>query len=256
MKTYRIINLIEVILGIIFFLYFFACVIYAGLKINIIYVWVLMGAVLIPKGIVWLKRSDNLPKLIKAAYYVFDGLFAIFLSLLFVFLGFLINDMNAKPVKNADYCVVLGGGLKGERPSAILQRRINAAYDYLIENPDTIAIATGKKADDEIISEASCIKRELIKMGIREERILMEEKSAKTLENFQYALELMDEPQSIVVVSNGFHLFRSKMILRNLTDVSVSGMPGKSDSILTPHYCFREFISFSIDVLSGNYQIK
>ena len=49
MKTYRIINLIEVVLGIIFFLYFAACVIYAGLKINIIYVWVLMGAVLIPE---------------------------------------------------------------------------------------------------------------------------------------------------------------------------------------------------------------
>lgn len=256
MKAYRIINLIEVILSIVFFLYFAVCVLYAGFKINIIYVWVMMGAVLFIKGMVWLKHSGKLAKLIRIAYYVFDILFAVFLSLLFVFLGFLISEMNAKPIENADYCVVLGGGLKGERPSAILQRRIDAAYDYLIDNPKTIAIATGKQADDEIISEASCIKRELLKMGIPENRILMEEKSSKTLENFQYALELMDDPKSIVVVSNGFHLFRAKMILRNLTDVTVSGMPGKSDSILTPHYCFREFISFSIDVGLGNYEVK
>ncbi len=256
MKSYRIINLIEIILGILFFIYYAVCVIYGGFKINIIYVWAMMGSVLIPKGILWLKYSEKFKNVIRIAYYAFDILFAIFISLVFVFLGFLATEMNEKPIKNADYCVVLGGGLKGERPSAILQKRIDAAYDYLIKNPETIAIATGKKADDEVISEASCIRNELIKMGIPENRILMEEKSAKTLENFQYALELMEEPQSIVVVTNGFHLFRAKMILRNLTDVEVSGMPGKSDSILTPHFSFREFISFVVDVSLGNYKIK
>ena len=43
--------------------------------------------------------------------------------------------------------VVLGCGVNGEKPSAMLKKRIDAAYYYLTENPQAVCILSGGKGD-------------------------------------------------------------------------------------------------------------
>ena len=55
-------------------------------------------------------------------------------------------------------------------PSRALQLRLDTAYDYLVENPDTIVIVSGGKGSNEPVSEAQGMYeylagRELIRNG-------------------------------------------------------------------------------------------
>ena len=65
-----------------------------------------------------------------------------------------------------DYIVVLGCGVNGTVPSLSLRNRIDAAYAYLIANPDTVCVVSGGQGPDEDITEAACMKRELTAMGM------------------------------------------------------------------------------------------
>ena len=57
----------------------------------------------------------------------------------------------------------------------------------------------------------------LVENGIEEENILLEGESHNTIQNFKYskallAQENIDDSQGVLVVSNGFHLTRARML--------------------------------------------
>ncbi len=127
--------------------------------------------------------------------------------------------VKSQPAVSCDYLIVLGAGVEGDTPSPILQDRIEMAYAYLTEHPDTICIATGGKGDDENIAEAQCIFNHLTAMGIGEDRIWMEDQATSTVENFQYSIALLEAetgsvPESVGVLSNEFHLFRASLMAK------------------------------------------
>ena len=79
--------------------------------------------------------------------------------------------------------VVLGCKVKGTVPSLMLQRRLEAAKDYLQQHPDIPCIVSGGKGTGEDISEAQAMKTYLTAAGIAADRILMEDRSTDTHEN-------------------------------------------------------------------------
>ena len=91
------------------------------------------------------------------------------------------------------YMIVLGTKVEGTEPSPMLNDRIKAAARYMEENPHVIAIATGYQAEGAEISEAQCIFNGLTERGISPDRIRMDDRATSTRENFQYALELLEE---------------------------------------------------------------
>ena len=116
--------------------------------------------------------------------------------------------MNAEPEPKLEYVIVLGAGLNGSTPSNTLKKRIEEGYIYMSENPDTILIASGGQGFKESISEAECIKRELVKMGISEDRIILEDRSTSTIENLKYSLMILGDPDAEVgIITNSFHEF-------------------------------------------------
>lgn len=149
-----------------------------------------------------------------------------------LYVGFLhykiIHHANLEAPKNADYIIVLGARVKGTVPSLALQFRIDHAAEYLKENPDTIAIASGGKGPGEDISEAESIKNELINHGINESRILLEDTSSTTYENIRFSKKLIPNNAELgLVVTNDFHIFRSKMIANN-EGLELRGLPAKT----------------------------
>ncbi|MBQ7827828.1 MAG: YdcF family protein [Clostridia bacterium] len=163
------------------------------------------------------------------------------------------------PDEDADYIIILGAKVNpGNKPSLTLQKRIDAAYDYLTEHPRTVAIASGGQGADEPISEARCIADELIQMGIAPERILLEDRSTDTAENIQYSRELIDDsPEvTVLIVSNDFHCFRAAAIARRHLEADVGHLSADSVFFLLPHYMVREFAGLTLDFLKGNLKFE
>lgn len=77
--------------------------------------------------------------------------------------------------------------LRGERVSLTLKLRLDAALEYLEHSPNTAVIVSGGKGDGENISEAEAMKRYLVSHGVDEGRIITEDKSTSTWENFKFS---------------------------------------------------------------------
>lgn len=129
--------------------------------------------------------------------------------------GILIGSAaGGDPKESCDYVIVLGAGVNGTTPSYILRSRLNAAYDYLRNNPDAICIVSGGQGNGEDISEAQCMFDDLTNKGIDPERIWLEDKSTSTRENLQFSMELIENrtgqrPEKAGILTNDFHLYRA-----------------------------------------------
>lgn len=157
---------------------------------------------------------------------------------------------------HCDYVVVLGAGLHGSTPSLSLRSRIDAAYTYLSENPDTVCIVSGGQGPGEDMTEAQCMYNELSAMGIDPSRIWMEDRSTSTQENLRFSMELIEEksgqrPYTINLISNEYHLLRAKMFARD-EGVVAYGVPAKTPYVsLFINYFLREIAGVWHHILLG-----
>lgn len=184
------------------------------------------------------------------AFFVFGGIFAdrfknkIFRTVMsFILLGMVCEAIFVFTVfiyganDTADYVedavIVLGSGVKGEKVPPNLQNRLDAAYEYFLENPDSVIVVSGGQGNGENISEALAMQRYLTGKGIPTEKILMEDRSTSTEENFKFSKELLDsyfnnEEYSVVFVTNDFHIIRAKFWANEAGFESVSHLHSKT----------------------------
>ena len=87
---------------------------------------------------------------------------------------------NSVPPGEPVTVVVLGSKVNGTEPAQTCRHGINAAYAFLVQNPTCKVIASGGKRRRESISEAEAIRRGLVRLGIDESRVLLEDQSTST----------------------------------------------------------------------------
>ena len=136
------------------------------------------------------------------------------------------------PQEAVDYIVVLGAKVNADGPSVSLWDRICAAYTYLEEHPNVIAVVSGGRGTDEPITEAECMFRELVELGIDPKRIWMEDEATSTWENMHFTLDLIEEktgqrPTKLGVFSSEYHLFRSSLFAK-AAGVEFVGIPART----------------------------
>ena len=124
---------------------------------------------------------------------------------------------------NPQVMVILGCQVKPWGPSILLQDRLDKALSYLEEHPDLTIVVSGGQGPDEHISEAQCMYDYLTDHGVDGEQILMEDQSSNTVENLRNSAALLaeegyDTSEGVVVVSNGFHLTRVRMLWGRVWD--------------------------------------
>ena len=153
--------------------------------------------------------------------------------------------------RQPDYLLILGCRLEGENPGTCLTERIAVAAEYLKEHPQCIAVASGGQGADEVISEAEAISRALQKHGIVKERVLKEEQSTSTYENFLFSKQLLDDyekekPYDIAFVTNNFHVYRARKLATKAgfeNPIAVSA----SSSVFTFYpYFLREIVAVPV----------
>ena len=113
--------------------------------------------------------------------------------------------------------VILGCQVKPWGPSVLLQDRLDKALDYLEDHSDLTIVVSGGQGPDEPVSEARCMYDYLTEHGVDGAQILLEDQSHNTVENLRYTVDLLaeagyDTTADMVVVSNGFHLTRVRML--------------------------------------------
>ena len=225
--------------------YFALCVRYAGMGLSLVFLWPAISAFCLVRAAMLFKEIQSgtplpIPKTFRIFYRI--ALVA-FLSVFILIEAKIVGAMHATPRDNLTYIIVLGAAVRGGKPSNPLKARIERAAEYMKENPDTVLIATGGLGEGDDITEASCIKKELVTTyGIEAERILLEDASRNTKENLKYSLEMIgDESVSVGIVSNGFHEYRAILIAKQVGFTDVHPIPAVTLLPVGIHYTVREF---------------
>lgn len=155
---------------------------------------------------------------------------------------------NAKG--EADYLLILGHALENNAASPVLVKRCEKAAEYLKEHKSTVAVACGGiTGKGQTKSEAEVIRELLTAKGIPGERIILEDKSTTTAENFYNAKKLMDEGKTAFLLSSSYHLLRASTLAR------LCGIDAKTVAAPTPKNvavnCFaKEFFAFPMMFLN------
>ncbi|MDE6728605.1 MAG: YdcF family protein [Oscillospiraceae bacterium] len=145
-------------------------------------------------------------------------------------------------ISDPDAVIVLGCQVRGEEPSMMLARRLDAAIETLSEYPGAVCVVSGGKGSGEDISEAEAMRRYLVERGISADRVITEDRSTDTRENIRFSAELLQERgiDRAVIVTNEFHQYRADIYARR-NGLTVGHHSGKTPLYNLLNYTVREW---------------
>lgn len=254
----KILSVLFTALAIFCGVYWLLCGTFAGFGISALWMWPLL-AVFCGVMALWFGEKKPFRRLSKKRWLrvTVAVLLAVCLVYFVIIEGLVISGMNAEGEPDLDYIIVLGAKVNGTVPSLALRCRIDRAYEYLRDNPDTVAIVSGGQGRGEDISEAEAMRRGLSERGIDESRIILEARSTSTEENLEFSYQLIEDSSATVgLLTNNFHVFRALSIAKNShgdAAGSVCGVSARYPNVLIIHYMMREFVSITFYALMGKF---
>ena len=151
-----------------------------------------------------------------------------FAALLGVVLAGSHDEVHGEPA----VVLILGCQLREDGPSILLKDRLDEALDYWEDHPEVTVVVSGGQGPNEPTSEAEAMADYLVEHGFPEGQILLEDESHNTSQNLMYTRELLEESGldwqgNLLVVSNGFHLARVRMLAQRygLGEISTLAAP-------------------------------
>ncbi len=130
-----------------------------------------------------------------------------------------------------DAVVVLGAGIRGERPTRMLIGRLDRCVEYMQKNPNAVVVLSGGQGRGEDIPEAEAMARYLISKGVNPAKLIQDDKSKDTYENLVNTRAILDscfngKSYTLACITNDFHLYRSLRIGRlQGVDMTCYGAP-------------------------------
>ena len=250
------------------------CAVYGGLVVFILgtgawfnFIWLIGAGVLLILSFI-LSHHSRLPKFFKAVIVL------LILACCVNFGVFLYRDIVFAadgPADNARWLIVLGAKVNGTEPSVEFKARLDKAAEYVRDAdferlrtktaslpPPVTIVTTGGKGADEGAAEGDVAARVLIGLGFDESRILTENVSTTTLENFQNAKSIIMANggtvfDDVVVVTSSFHLYRAIKLAKACGFNSVTGLGSTGLAVLLPHYYLREYAAIIKEVYLGHF---
>jgi len=164
-----------------------------------------------------LRKQSPLFKNRKARFLYFIILICFGVSFITIESMVVINGYSNQDIE-ADYLIILGAGVKGDSISLTLKNRLNKGIEYANRYDNTKIVVSGGRGEGEDISEAKAMKQYLIEHGIKNKRIIEEDRATSTMENFKYTKELLKNKLTkntkVIIVSNEFHMMRAKILAK------------------------------------------
>ena len=152
----------------------------------------------------------------------------------------------------ADAIVVFGAAQYNGVPSPVLQARLDHAFDLEERGLAPLVITTGGPGGDRQFTEADVGRDYLIQKGMAEAIILEENRGETTLESVRAVARLLrsQRKQTCLIVSDGFHLYRIKLLFR-AQRITAYGCPApqspiEADPFLRTMHSLRELAVTSL----------
>jgi uncharacterized SAM-binding protein YcdF (DUF218 family) len=137
---------------------------------------------------------------------------------------------NVDEARPADVIVIMGAAEYRGRPSPVLRARIDHALQLYRSKLAPRILTTGGAGGDPVYTEGEVARDYLVRQGVPSEAILVENEAASTMHSTAIAAEMMRRMnlKSCIVVSDGYHIFRSKKMLE-FRGLDVYGSPRPSE---------------------------
>lgn len=190
----------------------------------------------------WAKYLEKVPLLMKRIIY---WGFLLFLVVFVIAEGCIIlgSIYTPEPANQPAYVIVLGSGIKEDgTPTLSLINRLERSIAYAQEYPNTIIVVSGGQGSNEPMPEAQVMAQYLKDRGVDPERIIIEDKSTSTMENFRYTKELIGDQKEIAFITNDFHIFRSGILARR-NGFTAYGYGTPTPGIVLVNSYLREFFA-------------
>lgn len=177
-----------------------------------------------------------LSRYINILVYIYVGILCVFL---YVDCSIIIHGNDAD-VSDTDILIVLGHQLDEGNIGTCLKNRLNKAIEVLKDNEKKIIVTGGYTGSD--ISEAEAMKNYLVGKGIAEDRILVEDESMTTIENFENTIRKYPETKdmNIGIISSEYHLLRARRIAKRTGYTNIKTTASKSEPLLMVHHMTLE----------------
>ena len=155
------------------------------------------------------------------------------------------------PDFDKDYVIILGSKINSDGTlPPLLRGRCDKAIEfgrkqYENNRKKIIYLPSGGKGSDEIISEAEAMKKYLIEKGIKENQIVIENKSTSTVENMRFSKNIINKTNSRAKISfstTNYHVFRSGIIACE-EGLDCEGIGSKTKWYFYTNALIREFIA-------------
>ena len=147
----------------------------------------------------------------------------------------MIKDNDYSSLKNVDCILILGAGIWGDKPSPMLQDRLDEGVKLYKEGIASKIIMSGDHGREEY-DEVNIMKEYAINKGVPSEDIFMDHAGFSTYESIYRAKEIFDA-DNIVIVTQEYHLYRALYIAEKL-DINAYGV--NSDPRKYSGQTFRE----------------
>jgi len=148
--------------------------------------------------------------------------------------------------RQVEAIVVLGAAQYDGRPTPVLQARLDKVLALYREGIAPLIVVTGGRQEGDRFTEAEASRDFLVSEGVPERAIILENEGRSSWQSMEGVNRLLDERgvQRILLVSDGFHLLRLKLMAKHLGftpfAAPATGSPIEHGSRLEFDYMVRE----------------
>ncbi|MCE9602166.1 MAG: YdcF family protein [Gemmatimonadetes bacterium] len=130
----------------------------------------------------------------------------------------------------ADAIVVLGAAQYRGKPSPVLRARLDHAVALFAQGFAPRVVLTGGIAEGDTESEASVARTYVLRAGVPDSAILLENDGRTTQQSLQAVAQLLEARglSRVILVSDPFHLFRASVVARR-NGLTVRTSPTRAD---------------------------
>ncbi|GGE60374.1 YdcF family protein [Priestia taiwanensis] len=169
----------------------------------------------------------------------------IFVSYLFYAIFYHFQKVKYTP----DFILILGSGLIGDKVPPLLASRLDKGMnEYIKYDRKPKIIVSGGQGPDELVSEAFAMKQYLLAKGMKDQDILMEDKSTNTFQNMLFSKRIMDnvkQEHKSIFVTNNYHVFRASIYAR-MAELKCEGVGSQTARYYLPSAFLREYIGILV----------
>jgi uncharacterized SAM-binding protein YcdF (DUF218 family) len=152
----------------------------------------------------------------------------------------------------AEALVIFGAAEYNGAPSPVFKARLDHALNLEEDGLAPLVITTGGSGGDPRYTEAGVGRDYLIQQGVAGDKILVDTRSLTTYESVKAVTLLLRQRQkhTCIAVSDGFHLYRIKLMFRSLGVTAYASpatdSPIEADSSLRTLHSLREMVNSTL----------